>query len=149
MADAQGGRLAAPAWTQFMTEVYRRRPSPPDWPRPQSIITREIDFTTGLLQTPYCPRDAVGTEFYIAGTEPTHECDKHLGYQTGYDSLGMAPQPAYPPPPAYNPSPSVSQPRVTPGASPTPRRAAPDTTHNKIRLDTGRTTDSLSAPRAR
>jgi penicillin-binding protein 1A len=87
MSDAQGGRLAAPAWTAFMTEVYRRRPPPPDWPRPQAIINREIDFSTGLLQTPYCPRNLVGTEVYIPGTEPTRECDKHLGY--GYDSLGL------------------------------------------------------------
>jgi Membrane carboxypeptidase/penicillin-binding protein len=156
MADAQGGRLAAPAWTQFMTEVYRRRPAPPDWPRPQAIITREIDFTTGLLQTPYCPRDVVGTEFYIPGTEPTHECDKHLGYQTpGYDSLGMAIPPAYPPPAGYNPSTSINQPRITPGATPTPRRSAPDTSR-RVRPDTMRnrtdslqTGDSLSAPRAR
>lgn len=80
MSDAQGGRLAAPAWTAFMTDVYRRRPAPPDWPRPLSIITREIDFTSGLLQTPYCPRNLVGSEVYIPGTEPTRECDKHLGY---------------------------------------------------------------------
>jgi penicillin-binding protein 1A len=80
MSDAQGGRLAAPAWTAFMIDVYRRRQAPPDWPRPQSIITREIDFSTGLLQTPYCPRDMVGSEVYIPGTEPTRECDKHLGY---------------------------------------------------------------------
>ncbi|HEX6575149.1 MAG TPA: PBP1A family penicillin-binding protein [Gemmatimonadaceae bacterium] len=82
MSDAQGGRLAAPAWTAFMTEVYRRRPAPPDWPRPMSIVTREIDYTTGLLQTPYCPRDVVGSEVYIPGTEPTRECDKHLGYRS-------------------------------------------------------------------
>ncbi|MEO7368037.1 MAG: PBP1A family penicillin-binding protein [Gemmatimonadaceae bacterium] len=148
MADAQGGRLAAPAWTQFMTEVYRRRPASADWPRPQSIIAREIDFTTGLLQTPYCPRDVIGTEVFIPGTEPTHECDKHLGYQTEYDTLGVAPPPvSYPPPPAYNPTQTNSQPRVVPGASPIPRRAAPDTTRNRIRIDPSRT-DSLSAPSA-
>ena len=86
MSDAQGGRLAAPAWTAFMTEVYRRRPAPPDWPRPASIITREIDLTTGLLQTPYCPRESVRSEVYIPGTEPTRECDRHLGFP--YDTLG-------------------------------------------------------------
>jgi penicillin-binding protein 1A len=94
MYDAQGGRLAAPAWTQFMTEVYRRRPQPPDWPRPASIITREIDVSTGLLQTPYCPRDLVASEVYIPGTEPTRECDKHPGYPTyPEDTLGRAPLP--------------------------------------------------------
>ena len=91
MSDAQGGRLAGPAWTAFMTDVYRRRPAPPDWPRPLGIITREIDFTTGLLQTPYCPRDVVGSEVYIQGTEPTRECDRHLGYT--YDSLGLGGRP--------------------------------------------------------
>src|SRR5512141_1805105 len=122
MYDAQGGRLAAPAWTSFMTEVYRRRPAPPDWPRPASIITRDIDFSTGLLQTPYCPRNLVGTEVYIPGTEPTRECDKHLGF--GYDSLGV-------------PVPPAPGTRITPGAAPTPRP------------DTGRSFDSLPVPRAR
>ena len=42
-ANAQGGVLAAPAWTAFMTEVYRRKPAPPDWPRPEGIIARQID----------------------------------------------------------------------------------------------------------
>ena len=35
-----------------MTEIYRRRPAPPDWPKPLSIVTREIDISSGLLQTP-------------------------------------------------------------------------------------------------
>src|SRR5215210_4371856 len=80
--NAQGGVLAAPAWTAFMTEIYRRKPAPPDWPKPMSIVTREIDVTSGLLQTPYCPRGLVSSEFYISGTEPTRDCDKHLGYGT-------------------------------------------------------------------
>ena len=160
MPDAQGGRLAAPAWTQFMTEVYRRKPAPPDWPRPASIINREIDVTTGLLQTPYCPRELVRTEFYIPGTEPTRECDLHLGYATPNfgDTLGLGAQP--PPPPSYNPppaNPAPAQIRVIPGAAPVPRRTSPlDTGRSRIRLDTlrsrgdtGRLADSLSAPRAR
>ena len=95
MSDAQGGRLAAPAWTQFMSEVYRRKPAPPDWPRPLGIITRDIDFSTGMLQTPYCPRDLIHTEFYIPGTEPTIECTKHLGSgnPSYLDTLGRAPAP--------------------------------------------------------
>ena len=128
MYDAQGGRLAAPAWTAFMTEVYRRRPAPPDWPRPASIITREIDYTTGLLQTPYCPRNVVGPEVYIPGTEPTRECDRHLGF--GYDSLGVGAPPVYIPPPSGGT-------RIVPGASPVPRP------------DTSGPPDSLNAPRVR
>jgi penicillin-binding protein 1A len=49
MSDAQGGRLAAPAYTNFMIEVYRRRPEPPDWPRPASVIPFTVDTAMGYL----------------------------------------------------------------------------------------------------
>ncbi|MGH7648395.1 MAG: penicillin-binding protein 1A, partial [Gemmatimonadaceae bacterium] len=65
MSDAQGGRLAAPAWLGFMNEVYSRRPVPSDWPRPEDIISRDIDWTTGLLRNPFCPDSDVTTEFFI------------------------------------------------------------------------------------
>ncbi|MBA3343551.1 MAG: PBP1A family penicillin-binding protein [Gemmatimonadaceae bacterium] len=97
MNDAQGGRLAAPAWTSFMSEVYRRKPASPDWPRPPSLIIREIDASTGLLQTPYCPRESIRSEFFIPGTEPARECDRHLGYMSPEfgDTLGLEPPPGY------------------------------------------------------
>src|SRR5690606_41399934 len=31
MGNAQGGRLAAPPYTQFMLEIYQRRPTPSGW----------------------------------------------------------------------------------------------------------------------
>ena len=137
--NAQGGVLAAPAWTAFMTEVYRRKPAPPDWPRPLSIVTREIDISSGLLQTPYCPRSLVASEFYISGTEPTRDCDKHLAYGTpGYvpvdtfSTISPAPggvqQPIRVTPPTiqpgYEPVPSRNQPR-TPTVFDTTRRQPP------------------------
>jgi penicillin-binding protein 1A len=82
MRDAQGGRLAAPAWTTFMTEVYRRKPAPPDWPRPDGLIAREIDRTTGMLRNAYCPAAVVTTEWYVPGTEPAQECDVHSATDT-------------------------------------------------------------------
>lgn len=158
MGDAQGGRLAAPAWTQFMSEVYRRKPTPPDWPRPVAIITREIDESTGMLQTPYCPRDLIRSEFYVPGTEPMLECNKHVGPGAGdyIDTLGRAtdsftrvpqvdpsrqPPPAPPPPAPFAPGPI----RVSPRAAPIPR-AAPagaDTSPSRTIFD------SLPHPRAR
>lgn len=72
-SNAQGGELAAPAWQAFMTEVYRRKPAPPDWPRPDGVVTREVDARTGLLATGACP-DAVVTEYFVAGSEPTRTC---------------------------------------------------------------------------
>ena len=122
MANAQGGRLAAPAWTSFMNEVYRRKPAPSDWPKPPGIITREVDVSTNMLATPYCPRDVVVTEDYIPGTEPLVQCTVHNAWNMYPDSLGGY-VPGYPPPgtdtslvgPPYPGS------RVVPGATPPPR----------------------------
>lgn len=72
-ANAQGGELAAPAWASFMTEVYRRKPEPPDWPRPDGVVVREIDAATGRLATSACLTSVV-TEFFVSGTEPTKTC---------------------------------------------------------------------------
>jgi penicillin-binding protein 1A len=90
MHDAQGGRLAAPAWTAFMTEVYRRKPAPPDWPRPPGLVSDDVDRTTGLLRNAYCPRSVVYTEWYIPGTEPVQICDVHSASDTSVgDTLNM------------------------------------------------------------
>jgi penicillin-binding protein 1A len=151
--NAQGGVLAAPAWTAFMTEVYRRKPPPPDWPKPISIVTREIDVGSGLLQTSYCPRSSVTSEFYISGTEPTRDCDKHLAYGTpGYapidtfsilpptSSGGVQPPIKVTPPtiqPGYEPVPSGNQPR-TPTVFDTTKRPAPSISRDSIRRDSVR-----------
>jgi penicillin-binding protein 1A len=72
--NAQGGQLAAPAWTSFMREVYSRKPSPPDWPRPVGIIALTIDPATGLRAGPACMSDSVRVEYFLPGTEPVGEC---------------------------------------------------------------------------
>jgi penicillin-binding protein 1A len=72
-SNAQGGVLAAPAWTAFMTEVYRRKPPPPDWPRPAGIVTRTVDLLSNTLWTRDCP-GIEATESFITGTEPTISC---------------------------------------------------------------------------
>jgi len=113
--NAHGGVLAAPAWTAFMTEAYRRKPSPPDWPMPPNIVVRQVDFSTNLLATPYCPRDLVGAEFYIPGTDPIRQCYVHTGYVYP-DTSAVNPN-------VYPPGAPPSQPGVPyPPGSPPPVR---------------------------
>ena len=96
-ANAQGGILAAPAWTSFMNEVYRRKPAPRDWPMPADIVTRQIDVTTNMLASAFCPSAVVGTEFFIAGTDPISQCTAHTGAALYPDTSGLGGSPPYPP----------------------------------------------------
>ena len=77
MANAQGGRLAAPAWTDMMNEIYERRPKPAAWSRPADLTFAEIDKTTGYRATPFCPREVHYIESFIPGTEPQGFCPVH------------------------------------------------------------------------
>ncbi|MEO5817427.1 MAG: PBP1A family penicillin-binding protein [Gemmatimonadaceae bacterium] len=112
--NAQGGQLAAPAWTSFMREVYRRKPAPPDWPRPDGIVIRDIDPVSGLLAGPGC--GATVTEYFIAGTDPMQTC-----VPTGYGVPGADTLGGYPPVGGY-----------PPGSTPPPRQSPP------VHIDTGR-----------
>jgi penicillin-binding protein 1A len=120
-ANAQGGHLAAPAWTAFMNEVYKRRPSPKDWVMPPGIVTRTIDVTTNMLVGPYCPRNVIANEVFIAGTDPVLQCDVHTGYLFP-DTSGVG---AYPYP-STSPYPSTYPPTTRPGGDTS--RVAPPTT---------------------
>jgi penicillin-binding protein 1A len=91
-ANAQGGVLAAPAWTAMMREVYERRAIPPAWPRPDGLTALDIDKTTGYKATPFCPKDVHYIESFIPGTEPTAFCPIHspFGAVGGTGPMGGA-----------------------------------------------------------
>src|SRR5436190_1369296 len=78
--NAGGGRIVAPAWTAFMRDVYDRRPPPPDWERPDSLITREVDWSNGYLATPFCPQDVRHWDWFYPGTDPTQACPVHAPF---------------------------------------------------------------------
>ncbi|MCC7054035.1 MAG: PBP1A family penicillin-binding protein [Gemmatimonadaceae bacterium] len=78
MRNAQGGELAAPAWTAFMNEVYRRRANPGDFAGPGGLVAVPVDRLTGFRAGPLCPADRVYIDYFVAGTEPTQECDGSL-----------------------------------------------------------------------
>src|SRR4051794_3607318 len=86
--NAQGGILAAPAWTAFMREVYRRKPASPDWPRPEGIVIRQVDAASGQLWAPGCGEPI--TDYFLAGTDPVATC-MPATYQPGGAQPGISP----------------------------------------------------------
>jgi penicillin-binding protein 1A len=91
-ANAQGGLLAAPAWAQFMNDVYERRPPPEEWERPEGLVLFEVDSQTGYRATHFCPREAVYFEWFIPVTDPTYFFPIHNPFErvftTGTSALG-------------------------------------------------------------
>jgi penicillin-binding protein 1A len=87
--NAQGGRLAAPAWTAMMKEIYERRPTPPAWARPQGLVVVDVDRQTGAKFTPFCPKDSLEVGSFLPGTEPTQFCPIHNPWGGGSSNNPM------------------------------------------------------------
>ncbi len=131
-ANAQGGILAAPAWTAMMREVYERRDIPAPWPRPDGLTALDIDKTTGYKATPFCPKDVHYIESFIPGTEPTAFCPIHSPFGAvgaagplGGTAPDGAPQPTAPLPESVHPGAPAPTPPVAP---PAPGRTGAATT---------------------
>jgi len=129
-----------------MNEVYRRKPAPPDWPRPEGIVTRQIDPATGMLVGPGCEPGV--SEVFILGTDPTQSCMPSYGQPGMYPPVpGGVADTGFGAPPSTRPIPNGQMTRtdtgtlgptgtgsiIVPGATPVPRAARPgrqrDTTH--------------------
>jgi len=90
-----GGAICAPIWERFMRQALANKPAV-EFLKPDSVISVQIDSTTGYLAAPDCPKKQ--EEFYIAGTQPTMYCPNHGG-------LNIAPAATAPVlPPANDPS---------------------------------------------
>ena len=70
--NQDGATAALPIWTEFMTRALEGR-EPSSFPVPENVIFMEIDKTTGLLATPWCPSNTM-LEAFIPGTEPRERC---------------------------------------------------------------------------
>lgn len=55
-------------WNQFMTQAVTAKPA--DWVRPDGISTVTVCRQTGQLPSDACPKEQVGTELFLTGTEP-------------------------------------------------------------------------------
>jgi penicillin-binding protein 1A len=108
-SNAQGGVLAAPAWTAMMREVYERRAIPAAWPRPSGLTALDIDKTTGYKATPFCPKDVHYIESFIPGSEPTGFCPIHSPFgNVGGVMGGAGPAPGQAP----STAPAIGVPRT-------------------------------------
>jgi penicillin-binding protein 1B len=77
----EGAKSALPIWVSFMKQALALRPDlgGDSFPKPESIVSAEIDPTTGLLATDSCPVHR--SEYFIEGTQPTESCNLHSGEQ--------------------------------------------------------------------
>jgi penicillin-binding protein 1B len=73
----EGAKSALPIWTAFMKEALALRPElgGDSFPKPDTIVSEEIDPATGMLATEACP--VKRTEYFIEGTQPTEPCNGH------------------------------------------------------------------------
>jgi penicillin-binding protein 1B len=69
-----GSQAALPIWTQFMKAALAGRASVP-FDVPDGVTFAAVDPLDGKLATPACPKTF--TEAFLAGTEPTAQCELH------------------------------------------------------------------------
>ncbi len=92
MKNAQGGIVAAPAWTQMMLSIYQRRRDPGNWElNDQSLVSVEIDKTTGFRATPFCPPEVREIRQFTKGAEPKEFCPVHTPFKPGGGRGGKPP----------------------------------------------------------
>ena len=84
MKNAQGAKLAAPAWAQMMNEIYQRRANPGTWiAAATDSVTVEVDKTNGLRATPFCPASVREIRTFARGSEPKEYCPVHSPFRPG------------------------------------------------------------------
>ena len=84
-----GGAICAPIWGRFMRSALVDKPAV-DFPKPDSVISVQIDPVTGDLATPDCPKKR--EEFYVVGTQPTVYCPNHGEHDLAPVSSSPAPE---------------------------------------------------------
>jgi penicillin-binding protein 1A len=76
MAQATGGRLAAPVWARVVERYYGSRSRPRPWSQPDGIVAAAVDPDTGLVLAPGCL--PMGTspyrELFISSRVPRESC---------------------------------------------------------------------------
>ena len=101
--NAQGGILAAPAYTSFVKEVYSRKPAPPDWPRPATVVEQIVD------NSPDCNGTETYIDYALIGAGSSVCAGSNIG---DIFQIGTPQRPDTPPPPSpHAPAAAVPQPK--------------------------------------
>jgi penicillin-binding protein 1A len=86
IAQATGGRLAAPVWGRIMGRVYSGRSAPDGWSRPAGVRAEQAERGTGALVTSDCPAQRATYTEYFVGSPPLNTCRRDLRSSTlAYD----------------------------------------------------------------
>jgi penicillin-binding protein 2D len=78
---AAGGTLAAPIWARMMAGYYQDR-DVGGWTPPASLVTAELDRTTGQLADDTTPPERRYTEYFLPGTQPVAFDPRSIGVIT-------------------------------------------------------------------
>lgn len=72
-----GSAAAVPLWSRYMKRISGLV-ADEEFRRPENVVTRQVDPTTGFLTTPYCPETI--NEIFVNGTAPDRLCPVHSAY---------------------------------------------------------------------
>ncbi|NLY71239.1 MAG: hypothetical protein GX076_06130, partial [Clostridiales bacterium] len=78
---SQGSAAAARLWSKVMKQVHSGLPNKSFPPKPDNVISVQVDTISGLLPSELSaldPRGTVRSEYFVKGTEPTKVDDMHV-----------------------------------------------------------------------
>ncbi len=72
-----GGSYPAMIWREVMIRAHEGLPVM-DFHQPPGIVRLRVCAKSGLLPGPHCPAEEIREEMFVAGKEPTGQCDVHV-----------------------------------------------------------------------
>ncbi|MEO7360680.1 MAG: penicillin-binding transpeptidase domain-containing protein, partial [Gemmatimonadaceae bacterium] len=70
--SATGGRLAAPAWSEFVRDGWHSPSRDTAWQPPRSLLPMQIDIASGMIASDWCGESR--REWFKPGSEPRDQC---------------------------------------------------------------------------
>ncbi|MBC8086214.1 MAG: PBP1A family penicillin-binding protein [Phycisphaerae bacterium] len=70
--SATGGRLAVPAWSEFVRDGWHSPAKDVAWQPPSTLVSRQVDVASGALASDWCGESR--REWFKPGSEPREQC---------------------------------------------------------------------------